>query len=483
MLDRELYEKQLQELREKQVDEISNYLKEYLKLSAHIREMKPFEKLSEENSQKIIDTPISRKGRPMKEVADELVENVFSKSMSLQHPKFFSFVTSGVSPYSLAGSVLSDIYNVNAAGYSLAPGTSLIEEKMIRWMGSLAGFDENCGGIFTSGGSLSNLTGMIAARENMLTEDEYAIGVAYTSDQTHSSVRKGLKLMGLRSDQIKIIESDDEYKIRLDLLEEAIKEDIAAGKKPFLVIASLGSTNTGAIDSLESVSIIKEKYNMWMHVDGAYGGSILLSDIYRNYAKGIENADSFSWDLHKWAMQTYSCSCVIAKNKKTFVTTFAEHPEYLSDIIEADHTDGWDLGIEMSRPSRVIKWWFTVQAMGTDLLSDVVDYAFFNANVAKKEILKRKDWRIVSQPMCGAICFRYEPKDIDSKYYDEINTKITELINERKLAYIVTTVLRGMRVVRLCLINGNTTDKDVIEVVSYLDDIAKEVKEQYENTI
>lgn len=479
MLDRKTYEERLQKAREEQLDEIVGYLSDYLKLNAKVRELPVFEAQDEEDIRILRETPIPRTGRPPKEVADELVKHVFEKSMTIQHPRFFSFVTSAVSPYSLAGSVLSDIYNINACGYQMSTGAAMIEEKLIAWMGSLAGFPKTCGGIFTSGGSLSNLTGLIAARFNTLSEEDYGRGVAYLSDQAHSSVKKGMKLMGLRRDQIRIIPCDDSYKIRLDLLEEAIQEDIAAGKKPFLLVGSMGTTNTGSIDPLPELGRIKEKFGLWLHVDGAFGGSILLSDIYRNLAKGLELADSFSWDLHKWAMQVYSCSACIVRDKKKLVGVYAEHPEYLADVIDAEHNDGWDLGIEMSRPTRYIKFWFTVQAMGTDLLADVIDYAFFMANLAKKELQKRPDWEITSPPCCGAITFRYEPKTVDPARYDELNAEISRRICNEGFAYIVTTVLKGRRVLRLCLINGNTTDEDVLATVQRLDEIGHEIEKEY----
>ena len=479
MLNRKEYEESLQRAREAQSEQLSEYLAQYIKLNGQIRKMSAAEMPTEEELAELASIPIPRKGRDMKEVGDELVEKVFTKSLLLQHPKFFSFVTAAVSPYSIAGAVLSDIYNINAAGFALSPPAAIIEEKLIKWMGSLAGFGDECGGVFTSGGSLSNLTGCIAARNTVLAENEYGIGMAYLSDQAHSSVKKGLKLMGLRRDQIVIIPTDDDFKIRTDLLEEHIKSDIAEGKKPFLVIGSLGTTNTGTIDPLDALGDIKEKYGMWLHVDGAFGGSVLFSDIYRNLAKGIEKADSMSWDTHKWAMQGYSCSCAIARNKKNFINTYAEHPEYLADIIDAEHTDGWDLGIEMSRPTRSIKLWYTVQAMGTDLLSDVIDYSFYNASTAKKAITELPDWELTSKPSCGTLTFRYAPQDVDASRYDELNAEISTKMIADGYAYIVTTVIKNKRVLRLNIINGNTTTEDVLGTVAKLDEIARSLHGKY----
>ena len=478
MLDRKKYEEELQLARVKQIEEISQYLSDYIKLNANIRDL-PF---TPDDSKKLLDEidsiEISRNSREVKDIANELIDKVFTKAMLIQHPRFLSFVTSSVSPYSLAGSILTDIYSVNTCGFVEAPGVGVIEAKLIRWMGSLAGFDDKCGGVFTSGGSLSNLTGIICARDHLIAEDDITKAVAYTSDQAHSSIRKGMKLMGLKKDNIKIIPSDDNFKIRLDLLQEEIEKDIKDGKIPFLIVGSLGTTNTGSIDPLDKLGEIKTKYNMWLHVDGAFGGSILFSDIYRNLAKGINNADTFSWDTHKWAMQSYSCSCIIAKDKKKLIETYAEHPEYLADVIDGEHTDGFDLGIEMSRPARCIKLWFTIQAMGTDSLSDVIDYTFFNAMIAEKQLKKYPDFEITSPMSCATLTFRYAPKDIDESKLDDLNALISKTIIEENIAYIVTTTIKNKKVLRLNLINGNTTDQDVIDVIDELNKIACRVHEE-----
>lgn len=475
MLDREQYESEIRSAKKAQIEELTLRLSEAFDVNTNVRSQAITAKPDEALLNEIMSIEIPRAGRDAREVADELVNKVFKTSLLTQHPRFFSFVASGVSPYSIAGSILSDIYNINNCGYETAPPISIIEEKLIRWMGSRAGFGDECGGVFTSGGSLSNLTGMLAARGKKLCEDEYPIGSAYLSDQTHSSVKKGLRLMGIRSDNIVIIPSDDAFKMRCDLLEEAIKKDLAKGKKPFLVVGTLGTTNTGSIDPLDTIAHIAKRYDMWMHVDGAFGGSVLFSDIYNHLAKGIENADSLSWDTHKWAMQVYSCSCIIAKNKKDLINVFAEHPEYLEDVIDSEHTDSWDLGIEMSRPARAIKLWYTVQAMGTDLLADVIDYPFYYGSIAGRELNKLPDWEVTSPPMCGTVTFRFAPRGLSDNELDELNGAISKRIIDENYAYIVTTTVKNRRVLRMNMINCNTTDEDVISTIRHLDKIAHEL--------
>jgi len=471
------YLAQMELERKRQVDELSVYLSDYIKVNANIRNMKINEVPSEEVINKIISTPFSKDGRDPREVADELVENVFTKSMLSQHPRFFSFVTSSVSPFSLAGTILTDIYNLHAGGFNESIGASLIEEKLIRFLSDKIGYKENAGGIFTSGGSMSNLTAIVAARDKYLKNIDYKEGIAYISDQTHSSVVKDLKISGIRSNQIRIIESDDDCKFDTSKLEEVIKEDIEKGLKPFIIIGTLGTTNTGSIDNIKELAEIKEKYDLWLHIDGAYGGSILFNDEYKYLAEGIERSDSMCWDTHKWAMQTYSCSAVIVKNKIDLLNSFIEHPEYLEDIMSHEHDDAWDLGIEMTRPHRAIKLWFTIQALGTDKLAEVIDFGIKNSFTAKEELLKNKDVEITSEPSCASITFRFVPNDIDEKDYDILNEMISERAISEQFIHILTTKIKNKRVLRMCFVNSNTTKDDVVESIEYINKIEKEIKE------
>lgn len=483
MLDRKQYDLEMDKANKQQIEEITKYLTKYIEMNADMRGQKVSSLDNVKAVEYLSDLDIPSKARDFKKVADEVVENVFGCQALLQHPRCLSLVCSSVSPYALMGAILADIYNINTCCYSIAPGATIIEEKLISYMASLIGFDtDKATGIFTSGGSMSNLTAMIAARENKLNHNyDLPIAVAYTSDQAHSSVVKGMKMMGLRPDQIKIIPSDDAFKIDINLLTKEIEKDVSDGKKPFLIVGTCGTTNTGSIDPLQELSDIAVKYDMWLHVDGAYGGSILFSEIYRNLAKGLENADSFSWDTHKWALQPYSSSTIIAKDRNKWITAFNEHPEYLQDVIQSEHLDGWDRGIEMSRPFRAIKLWFTLQSLGTDKLADVIDYAFYNCKVMERELKKNDNWQIMAPPNCGALNFRLAPKSVNAKYYDELAQKVSEKINTDGYAYILTTTLKGNRCLRVCVINGNTTTEDILNTVEYLNGIAEKLIEEYTN--
>jgi len=343
MLDRFEFDKKTKQAFEDQLSQLQNLLADYMKVNDHIRELDVAPLANPEFLKELEETPIPAQGRNPLEVADQLVSHVFQDSMAIQHPRFFSFVASSVSPYSLAGSILSDIYNINAGAWAISPGAALIEEKMVAWMNSLIGYPkETSGGIFMSGGSISTFSALITARTLKLKHEDLLRGTCYFSNQTHSSVEKAFRMLGFEGDQLVKIPTDENFRVRVDILRESIERDIAAGKKPFVLIGNLGTTNTGTIDPLDQLADIAEEFDLWFHVDGAFGGSSLVSPIYRNLARGIERSDSVTWDTHKWLMQTYSCSTLLVRDKNSLLATFTEHPEYLTDIISSDHNDGWD---------------------------------------------------------------------------------------------------------------------------------------------
>ena len=178
---------------------------------------------------------------------------------------------------------------------------------------------------------MANMTALIAARDAKLDEEDWCRGVAYVSEQTHSSVAKGLHMVGVAPGRIRTIPCHDDFTMDLDALERAICVDEQAGLKPFVIIATAGSTNTGVVGPLPQIADIAQAHNLWMHVDGAIGASVLLTR-YRDMLRGIERADSLSWDAHKWLFQTYSCGMVLVRDERTLLNSFSTHPEYLKDL-------------------------------------------------------------------------------------------------------------------------------------------------------
>lgn len=273
---------------------------------------------------------IPAEGRPVQEVYSEMLRDIYSNTILGQHPRSFSCVPSTASLLSWMGDVMTGFYNPHASCQVNGPAAEMVEKKLINWMCSLAGYPKTSGGLFVSGGSMANLTALTAARDQKLTYEERSRAVIYVSGQTHASVAKGLHIIGFRKDQIRVIPVDSLFRMDITALHAAILNDREEGRIPFAVIASAGTTNTGSVDPMHGIAALCKEFDMWMHVDGAFGASALLSEKYREKLFGIEYSDSMSWDAHKWMLQTYSCSAVLVRKESTLVHSFAAHPEYLN---------------------------------------------------------------------------------------------------------------------------------------------------------
>lgn len=409
-------------------------------------------------------------GRSMQKVYSEMLEDIFSNTLLAQHPRSFSCIPSTASLLSWMGDVMTNAYNPHASCQINAPAADLVEKNLIRWMCDLAGYPKEGGGLFVSGGSIANLTALTAARDAKLTYDERRNAIVYVSDQTHSSVSKGLHIIGFCKEQIRVIPTDSSFCMDTSSLQVAIKKDIANQKKPFAVIASAGTTNTGSVDPILKISAICQKYNMWLHVDGAFGATALLSKRYRENLSGIELSDSLSWDAHKWLLQTYGCGVVLVRNQSFLINSFAAHPEYLKDAEASEGSiEFWDLGPELTRPARGLKLWLTLQVMGTDELQRVIEHGCAMAELVEKVIRENPEWEIICPAQLGIVNFRYISNGtLSENELDIINQSISREITESGFAQIFTTELWGKKVLRMCTIHPETTTQDIYDTIDKL---------------
>ena len=436
--------------------------------------------VTQESNQKVIDKiktmGIPEQGRPVHEVIDEMENEVFKYSGNPNHPRFFGFIPGPASCVSWLGDVMTSAYNIHAGGSKLAPVINCVEQEVLRWLADKAGFGEDAGGVFVSGGSMANITALTAARDRKLNEDTLHLGVAYVSDQTHSSVAKGLRVIGIGENRIRKIKTDDKFQMRMDDLRDTVEQDIKDGYIPFVVIGTAGTTNTGSVDPLKEIAELCEKYKIWFHVDGAFGGSVLVSEEYRYLLDGIELADSISWDAHKWLFQTYGCAAVIAKDVKDLYRSFHVNPEYLKDIeSNSDFVNMWDIGIELTRPARGLKLWMTLQILGSELIGSAIEQGFQLAKWAQEEIEMKKDWEIISPAQMSIVNFRYAPSDLTEEEKDRLNEKVSERINKSGYAAMFTTILKGKKVLRLCAIHPETTHEDIKTTMQLIDKYAQEI--------
>lgn len=413
-------------------------------------------------------------GRPLEEVVREMERDVIGYGYNADHARFMGFVPGPTSAISWLGDMISAGYNRHAGSVANYPAGHAVEEGLIRWLCDRAGFPVGASGTFVSGGSMANFTACVAARDTVLDERDWPRAVAYVSTQTHSSVAKGLRMMGVTDARIRTIDVDEGFRMKTDALAAAIAADRRAGLAPFMVIATAGTTNTGSVDPLPQVADICRREGLWMHVDGAFGASVLLTR-YRDMLKGIERADSLSWDAHKWLFQTYSCSMLLVRDERTLLKSFSAHPEYLADL-EGDESlvNPWDLGPELTRPARGLKLWFTLQVMGADGMADCIEHGFDLARWAEEELRATPEVEIVSPAQMAMVNFRFAPAGTSEEERDEICARAVARMRASGYAGVFTTELSDKKVLRLCAIHPRTHEGEMREVVRRLTAFARE---------
>jgi glutamate/tyrosine decarboxylase-like PLP-dependent enzyme len=426
---------------------------------------------------------VPAQGRPLTQVVDEMLETVYPCRAQMDHPRFFAFIPGPSSPLSSLGDLMTAVHNPHGGSWLQSSGPSCIEDELLRWLAAQLGLPASAGGLFVSGGSMANLTALTVARDRLLDESERSLGVAYVSEQTHSSVAKGLKIIGFLPQQIRKVAVDADFRLDTAQLAAVIAADRAAGLRPFAVIASAGTTNTGSIDPLRAIRDICDAEKLWMHVDGAYGASIALSPAHRHLLDGIGLADSVSWDGHKWLFQTYGCGVVLLRDRQHLLDSFHTRPEYLRDAkVDADQVNFWDVGPELTRPSRGLKLWLTLQVMGAEAFGSAIEHGCQLAGWAEDELRRHEDWEIVSPAQLAIVNFRIAPPGLTEPERDELNRAVSRRAIDDGYAAVLTTQLGGKTVLRICAIHPDATEGDMRETVGRLDAYARAELKQNRST-
>lgn len=415
-------------------------------------------------------------GMEANKVLDFVMENVIPNSNVISHPKFYSFVPGPSNFISTMSDTLATGFNIFSGGWLVSAAAAELEIVTMNWLLKMYNFPvKEGGGIFTSGGSMANLTALVTARR-LKCGDDFSKAVIYLSDQAHSSNIKAIRVLGFKKEQIRIIPTDFEFKIGLNKLKNAIAKDKLEGLQPFCFIASAGTTNTGTVDPLHDIADICEDENMWFHVDGAYGGAAILSKKGARALRGIDRADSLTVDPHKWFYQPYEIGCLLVKDASWLSNTFSEKPEYLRDI-EGNESEinFYDYGIQLTRRLRALKFYMSIKTYGLKAFKEAVTYNIELTEEVESHMRSSREWEVISPATLAVINFRYNPigANLSEKEIDTLNQQISQKVMESKEAVLVTTVLNKQVVLRMCLINPKTSMEDVLSTLQQCEEIGR----------
>ena len=414
----------------------------------------------------LFDHDPSEAGRDPNELLAQLERDVSPNNLHVDHPRFFAFVPG-------PNNFVSTMADALAAGFNVFNGTWLggsaaaaVELGVVRWLCRICGFPTASGGLFVSGGSMANLTALVAARHFLL-QDRVADATVYFSDQTHSSVERALRVIGFAPEQIRKLESDNNFRLSTQSLRAAIADDRAKGSRPFCVIANAGTTNTGAVDPITELADLAAEEKLWLHIDGAFGAAAVLSERGREMLRGLERADSISLDPHKWLFQSFECGCVLVRDATLLKSAFQIKPDYLRDVHRGlEEFNPCDYGVQLTRSFRALKVWLSLQTFGLAAFRQAITHGFGLAELAERELRARPGWEILSSAQMATVCFRFGDSD-------ELQTQLVDVMMKDGYALLTSTELRGRSCLRLCTINPRTTEEDIVETVNRLDRFAR----------
>ncbi len=450
---------------------------------ASLRESSLGQELSREETEKLLREPLPEQPSTFEDVFQHYANRVAPNAVPLDHPRFFAFIPSAPNFVSILADALVAGTNVFAGTWLESSGPSQVELLVVDWFKQMLGLPAESAGLLVSGGSVANLTALAVARHASL-NDQTERAVVYLSDQTHASVDRALRVLGVPASQLRRIPTDSAFRISIQALADQVRRDRDAGLRPWAVIANAGTTNTGAVDPLAEVARIARENVLWFHVDAAYGGFAALTERGRRLLAGIEEADSVVLDPHKWFYCPFEAGCVLVRNGRGMRETFRILPEYMHDVAREEREVNFcDYGLQLTRSFRALKVWMALKTYGAKRYRQVIDQCLDLTEYAAALFGRSPRFEIVTPPSLGVFTFRYVPVKLAGEVPDRegrlnrVNEDLqSKIIASRKLM-LSSTRLGSRYVLRFCVLNHRTRKSDVEEAFRLVEELAGEASQ------
>ncbi len=413
-------------------------------------------------------------GSPAPEVLERAAKEILSLGVRNDHPRSFAFIPSTSTWPGVLADFLVSAYQVNQCTWLTASGASQMELVVIDWIRRWLGYPESAGGLMTSGGSAASLEALVAARESAGAPER---GTVYMSDQSHSALIRAARIMGIKPDRVRLIETDSQFRLDMEALVRTVAQDRDAGLCPVAVCANAGASSTGAIDPLEHLADFCEAEGIWLHVDAAYGGFTVITERGKELLSGIERADTIGLDAHKLLFQPYEAGCLLARDLSTLERAFAVRHDILQDTVwGANHPNFADRGLQLSRSVRALKIWVSVKTFGLAPFRNAISRSMELAAQAEAYIRNNETLEMLIPASLGIVCFRVNPDhaNLDEESLEKINRKVLARVFWEDRALMSSTLLRGRFSLRLCIVNHTTTWDDVRETLEAIERFGNE---------
>jgi aromatic-L-amino-acid decarboxylase len=409
--------------------------------------------------------PLPRRGESYEKLLDFLFNDAIPRSFTSAGPGYLAYVPGGGLFHSAVADLIANAVNRYVGVCAAAPALVQLEANVVRWFCEILGMPQGSGGVLTSGGSLANFTGIVTARKAML-PDDFLRGTLYCSNQIHHSFQKAANLAGFPYANIRELPVDEQFRIRVDALEEAIANDRRRGFTPFLIAGSAGTTGTGAVDDLKALAHIARREKMWFHVDGAYGALFMLTERGRAALRGIEQADSVILDPHKTLFLPFGTGAVLVREARTLRRAHSTHADYMPDMQQEDElVDFCEISPELSRDFRGLRVWLPLKMFGIEPFREQLDEKLNLIQYAVEELRKIDGIEIAAEPQLTITAFRYRDDDAATR---DLLKRVTA---RKRVLLTPTTLPDGRFVIRIAIVS-HRTHKDRVDMM--LEDVRME---------
>lgn len=437
-------------------------------------------------------------GTPIEQLLDDC-QTIIANSRHNGHPRFFGYVASPATAPGAFGDLIASTLNANVTSWRSGPAATEIERTVIGWLASLIGYGSDghpAHGLLTSGGSMANLTALLIAHRAKSQPDVASSGLwhstapmtIYASDQIHMSIPKAADILGLGRAQVRLIPCDDRFRINIASLRQTIAEDLKSGLKPFCIVGSAGTVNTGAVDPLDEIADVASEFNLWFHLDGAYGALAALDETKRPLFRGLDRADSVSLDPHKWLYAPIDSGCLLFRDEARARAAFSfDGADYIK-VHEQNETEAfafWNYGPELSRRFRALKIWMTLRYYGMQRIARAISEDNALAAYLSVQVEMASDFELLVAPELSICCFRFLPPEFQLRStngvrdatteaeLDELNTRIMNAVQRGGRAYLSSATLGGKFALRACITNFRTTRADIDQTLDIIREAAR----------